>query len=111
MAKIKLSKPIIHGEETINELSFRTPKSTEVIEFGYPIIAHVNEEGASMEFKMKIIMKYASRLSGYPPSSFDDIELSDLMAIANEIANFFNEAASKMTQMELSQMTVTKPPK
>lgn len=94
MAKIKLAKPIIHGDETISELELRDPTVQDVTDIGYPFVLVTGEGDTAIELRPKIVMRYAARLSGLPPSSLSDITLADLSRLQTEVMGFFGEEAA-----------------
>lgn len=98
MAKIKLYKPVTHGEETITELDLREPTVQDVSDIGYPFVLLTGDGDTAIELKPKVVMRYAARLSGLPPSSLSDITLGDLSRLQEVVMGFFgNEVAAPQT--------------
>ena len=93
MTAIKLSKPIQHGEDQVAVLELRDPTVDDVSDIGYPFLMIPNDGDMAMELRPKVIMRYAARLSGLPPSSLKTISLSDLSKIQEAVMDFFGDVA------------------
>lgn len=81
IAKVKLQKPLQHGEDKIDEIELREPKSGEL-------------RGISMveliQLKTDAVFELIPRISNPPLTDVEVAELSasDLFLISSEIANF-----------------------
>ena len=87
----KLKKEITANGEQVSELELREPVAKDLIEIGMPL--GFNADGSS-EIKMQVVAKYISRLAGIPPSAVLEITPTDLMGLALEVVDFFNEPES-----------------
>lgn len=92
--QITLSKPITYGDDSIAVLDLRDPTVTDVAEIGYPFLVLPGDGDAAIELRPKVIIRYAARLSGLPPSVIKDISLADLNQLQAEIMGFFGDAAA-----------------
>ena len=92
--KFPLSKSINAHGESLSVLNLREPTGAEIIELGMPIV--VTAEG-SIDFKMKVVARYISRLATIPPNSVEQISPQDLMQLASEISAFFGGPESVTT--------------
>lgn len=92
--KVKLSQPITHGDEAITELTLREPTVDDVSDIGYPFVLVTGEGDTAIELRPKIVMRYAARLSGVPPSILKDISLGDLSSLQGVVMGFFGEGAA-----------------
>lgn len=72
---IKLKLPIEHGSETIRELVLRRPKAKDF-------------RRLSMEPGMGEMLDLAGELSGQPPSVIDELDVADMLAVAEELGKF-----------------------
>ncbi len=90
---IKLSKPIEAHGATVSELELRQPTVEEVGEIGYPFLILSGDNGGAIELRPKIIMKYASKLAGIPPSALKAISLGDLSELQTAVMGFFGQEA------------------
>lgn len=90
---VKLSKPIMHGETAITELNLREPTVEDVAELGYPFVLITNDNETAVQLQPKVILKYAAKLSGVPPSIIKNITLTDLSNLQGEIMGFFGQEA------------------
>jgi hypothetical protein len=90
---VKLSKPImIDGLEQVN-LDFRLPTIDDVVEIGYPFLIVQTDNGFGVQLQPKVVMKYASRLAGVPPSALRGLSLGDLSELQAAIMGFFGDEA------------------
>ncbi len=94
MTVIKLSKPLLVGEEIIDEITLRQPTVKEVAEIGYPFIIVSGDNGSGVDLRPKVVLRYVSRLAAIPPSSLDDLSLGDLSALQAEVMGFFGQEAA-----------------
>lgn len=95
---IALSQPIKHGQDELSELVLRDPTVEDIVDIGYPFLILPSDGGLGYELRPKIVMKYASRLGGVPPSVVNKISLADLSALQGAVMGFFgNEAATPRT--------------
>lgn len=72
---VTLQFPVKHGSEEIRELNFRRPKGKDMRKL--PSDVSVGD-----------IMDLAARLSGYPPSVMDELEIADFNAVNEVIGDF-----------------------
>ena len=90
---VRLSKPIIHGEDSLAEIELRDPIVDDVAELGYPFLVVSGDNGTGIELRPKVVLKYVSRLAAIPPSSLKTLSLGDLSALQNAVMGFFGEEA------------------
>lgn len=88
---IKLGKPLEHGDDEIFELVLRPPTVDDLADCGYPFTASTGEGDTVIELKPKVILKYASRLAGVPPSVLKAMALADFMKVQTEVMGFFGD--------------------
>lgn len=74
---IKLSEPIEANGETINEITLTPPRAR-----------HFRSMPVKQTLDMGDLLDLASRLSGIPPSSIDQMSAADALKVVGEIANF-----------------------
>lgn len=86
---VQLSKPISVGEDTIDFLELREPTVEDVGDIGYPFLMHMSDNSTALELRPKIVLKYISRLSSYPPSTIKKISMSDLSELNGVVMGFF----------------------
>jgi hypothetical protein len=103
---VKLSKPIEAHGASVAELDLREPTVEEVGEIGYPFLLVPGDNGGGMELRPKIIMRYASKLAGVPPSSLKGVTIGDLGAIQSVVMGFFIDvmATKQNSSTELSTL-------
>lgn len=97
MSVIKLSKPLLVGEEIIDEITLRQPTVKEVAEIGYPFIVVSTDNGSGVDLRPKVVLRYVSKLAAIPPSSLDELSLGDLSALQAEVMGFFGQEAATPT--------------
>lgn len=92
---VPLNVPIkAHGEE-VSVLTLRRPTVAEVRKIGrLPYIVGGTDESGNLTPDMGVVPAYISVCAGIPPSSVDQVDLSDLNTLAWRIAGFFVEPAS-----------------
>ena len=77
--KVTLTKPIeAHGEE-ITELTFRMPRPGDL----RGIKVSINEDGLNLD--LGVMLDLGAKLAGVPPSSFDKLEIADVVAILGQV--------------------------
>ena len=92
---VTLSKALPGGE---TELDLREPTVDDVSDIGYPFLVISTDNGSAIQLQPKVVLKYASRLSGTPPSSLKALSLSDLSRLQEAVMGFFgDEAATPQT--------------
>ena len=90
---VPLAVPIkAHGEE-VSVITLRRPTVAEVRKIGRLPYAIVDDSGSAGP-DMHVIPAYVAVCAGIPPSSVDQIDLSDLNQLAWTIAGFFMAPAS-----------------
>lgn len=89
---IKLSSPIdAHGEQ-LTELTLRRPTVQEVRAIkSLPYKIDKNED---VSLDLDVSAKYIAVCAGIPPSSVNQLDLSDLNSLSWAVAGFFMTAAS-----------------
>jgi|SRR5450830_1019362 len=89
---IKLSAPIdAHGEQ-LTELTLRRPTVQEVRAIkSLPYKIDKNED---VSLDLDVSAKYIAVCAGIPPSSVNQLDLSDLNSLSWAVAGFFMTAAS-----------------
>lgn len=92
MTITKLTKPLIFGETTITELSLRRPTAGDLRGIKMQAIG---------ELEVDTILKLAQRLSTTPlaPTTLDDLDSADLLALGAEIAGFFSASPTPSPRM------------
>ena len=90
---IKLSKPIIVGDSSSDELILREPTVDDVGEIGYPFVASQGDGGTEIKMLPKIILRYASKLGAVPPSALKTLTIQDLFKIQEVVMGFFGDEA------------------
>ena len=90
---VPLAKPISVGDEEISQLELREPAIKDIRDLGYPFIVVQGKSGGGMEVLPDVVLRYAARLSGNPPSSLDGITLGDLSKLQVAIIGFFGDEA------------------
>lgn len=91
--KIKLSRPIPDGENTITDLELREPSVADVGDLGYPFVLNVTDGEIRIELKPKVILKYASRLGDVPPSTINSLSFGDFSVVQEAVMGFFGQVA------------------
>lgn len=89
---IKLDQPIeAHGEQ-LTELTLRRPTVQEVRAIkAMPYKLDKNED---VSLDMDVVAKYIAVCAGIPPSSVNQLDLSDLNSLAWVVFSFFTTSAS-----------------
>lgn len=90
---IKLSKPIFEGDIEHTELTLREPTIEDISKIGYPFLMIETDNGTAIQVQVNIILKYASKLGGVPPSCIKTLKISDLSAIQTAVMSFFGDEA------------------
>jgi len=93
MAIVKLSKPITVGDTQLTELDLKMPTVDDVAEIGYPFLMIQNDNGTAIQLQPKVVLKYASKLGGVPPSSLKSISMTDLTNLQTAVMGFFGDEA------------------
>jgi len=89
----KLQVPIEAHSEPVTELTLRRPTVQEVRAIkALPYKIDKNEE---VSLDMDVAAKYIAVCAGIPPSSVNQLDLSDLNALSWAVAGFFMSAASQ----------------
>lgn len=91
MTVVKLTKPISHGDDTYTELDLRAPTIDDICDLGDPYLIVVGDGETHIRLQPKIILKYAARLSGLPPSSLKEISIQDLNNIKAAVLGFLGD--------------------
>lgn len=92
----KLSSPVDAHGDTLQELTLRRPTVLEVRAIkALPYRIDKNEE---VTLDMDVAAKYIAVCSGIPPSSVNQMDLSDLNTASWVIAGFFMSAASRTSE-------------
>jgi len=92
---IKLSKPIQAQGETLDELKIREPVGADIRACGMPmafIALADNPNQQRIEMNTAAIAQYISRLCDIPPSSVDQLALSDFARLMEIVSGFFEVA-------------------
>jgi hypothetical protein len=94
-----LAEPIVAHEGEVREITFRSPKSKEVFDFGHPFqnLIHtkrdpktgVEEETEENKIDRVALRQWMIRLSGKDAEIIDQIELSDFQEITTWLAQKF----------------------
>ncbi len=90
---VKLSKPILIGDQELTELDLREPTIAEVSELGYPFLVVESQGGSGIQALPKVVLAYASKLAAVPPSSLKNISITDLLALQGAVQSFFGDMA------------------
>ena len=89
---VKLSSPIQAHGETLTELTLRRPTSKEARAIkALPYRMGMDE---SIAIDLDVAAKYIVACADIPPSSIDQLDLSDLNTLAWKVAGFFMTPAS-----------------
>ena len=89
---VKLQVAIEAHGETVSELTMRRPTVQEVRAIkALPYKIDKNEE---VTLDMDVSAKYIAVCAGIPPSSVNQLDLSDLNSLSWAVASFFMSAAS-----------------
>lgn len=94
MSTVALSKPITaHGEE-VSELTFREPKTEDVIEIGLPhlIIPGADGQSTGIEIRQPVVARYISKLAAIPMGSVKSLSLKDFSLCTAVVMGFFGES-------------------
>lgn len=85
--KIKLTKPILRGDEEITELDLREPDAGDVMACGYPL--SIGDGVATPD--AVAVGKLIARLSALPPSSIKQLNLVDFNEAMGVVLGFFGK--------------------
>lgn len=89
---IKLASPIKAHDEELTELTLRRPTVQEVRAIkSLPYKIDQNDE---ISLDMETASRYIAVCAGIPPTSVNQLDLSDLHTLAWAVARFFMSAAS-----------------
>jgi hypothetical protein len=92
-APVPLSAPITAHGEQVTELTLRRPTPAECRKIrALPYSIGQNEE---VTLELNVAMTYIGICAGIPPSSVDQMDLSDINTLAWKVAGFFMTPASK----------------
>lgn len=83
--ELKLSKPLQHGEETIDVLTFREPTAREIKKYGFP--ANITEGSVDTN----VVFQYVVELAALPPCVIDQMSARDFTEAIKVVAGFFGE--------------------
>ncbi len=90
---VKLQVPIeAHGEPLV-ELTLRRPTVQEVR--AIKALPYKIDKGQDVSLDMDVAAKYIAVCAGIPPSSVNQLDLSDLNTLSWAVAGFFMSAASQ----------------
>ena len=88
---VKLSEPVTaHGQQK-TEIVFKPPKVKLRVEAGDPYSVLQTPSGKSIQILSKVILFYAWKLAGVPPTTFDELDGEDWDTIEAAILLFFGE--------------------
>lgn len=91
---VPLKKPIkAHGEE-VNELHIaHLDGSSEILEFGLPVLSVISADGQTlgMEIRAKVVAKYICKLAQIPMGSVEKLHPMDFNRCAAVIQGFFGD--------------------
>lgn len=82
---VKLTAVVKNGTDTIDKLTFRAPTVAEIRKLGLPMIFH----GEDLCVNTDVAAKYASLLSGEPPSVIDKLSIPDFTLVIGKVCSFF----------------------
>lgn len=75
--KLKLEYPIKWGEDTISEIVFQRPKGKHLKSIGTEVTGET-------------VMTIAGKISGHPPSFFDEMDVIDWTRVGEVIGDFLD---------------------
>ncbi len=82
---VKLTTAVKSGSDTIEELTFRPPTIAEIRKLGYPMMFRGDDTMVNTE----VAAKYASILSGEPPSVINKLSIPDFTMVLGKVCSFF----------------------
>lgn len=88
-----LAVPIKAHAESVTQLELRRPTVAEVRKIGRMPYVAVDASG-KVTPDMSVVPDYIAVCAGIPPSSVDQLDLSDLNQLGWMVSNFFMEPAS-----------------
>ncbi|UEP49656.1 phage tail assembly protein [Burkholderia ambifaria] len=91
--KIQLSKPIEAHGETLNVLEMCEPTPADVR--AIKALPYAVDQEENVHMRPEIVAKYISRCASIPPSSVDQIDLTDFNEICWVVAGFFLKRGSR----------------
>ncbi|RBH54787.1 MULTISPECIES: phage tail assembly protein [Pseudomonas] len=90
---VKLQVPIEAHGEPLSELTLRRPTVQEVR--AIKALPYKIDKGENVSLDMDVAAKYIAVCTGIPPSSVNQLDLSDLNTLSWAVAGFFMSAASQ----------------
>lgn len=90
---VKLQVPIEAHGEPLSELTLRRPTVQEVR--AIKALPYKIDKGEDVSLDMDVAAKYIAVCAGIPPSSVNQLDLSDLNTLSWAVAGFFMSAASQ----------------
>ncbi|MFG0828766.1 phage tail assembly protein [Pseudomonas sp. CJQ_7] len=93
---LQLSAPIEAHGESMQELTLRRPTVQEVRTI--KALPYRIDKSEEVTLDMDVAAKYIAVCAGIPPSSVNQLDLSDLNTASWVIAGFFMSAASKTSE-------------
>jgi len=90
---VKLQVPIEAHGEPLGELTLRRPTVQEVR--AIKALPYKIDKGQDVSLDMDVAAKYIAVCAGIPPSSVNQLDLSDLNTLSWAVAGFFMSAASQ----------------
>ncbi|MBP9942413.1 MAG: phage tail assembly protein [Comamonas sp.] len=89
-----LAKPIKAHSEQVTELQLRRPTPAEAKKIGRMPYVITNLATGAYSPDLSVVGDYISVCAGIPPSSVDQLDLSDLNQLAWQICSFFTTPES-----------------
>lgn len=90
---IKLSSPITAHGETLSEISLRVPTPADARKVkSLPYVMGADE---SVNLNVDVCAKYVELLAQIPPSSIEQLAMSDFNTLCWEVAGFFMGSGSE----------------
>lgn len=93
---MKLATPITAHGETLSEITLKRPTAAQAREIGV-LPYRVAEDGVPQPL-IAPACRYIAVCSGIPPSSVDQLDITDLNALAWEVVGFFVNGASATSE-------------
>jgi len=90
---VKWQVPIEAHGEPLSELTLRRPTVQEVR--AIKALPYKIDKGEDVSLDMDVAAKYIAVCAGIPPSSVNQLDLSDLKTLSWAVAGFFMSAASQ----------------
>jgi len=90
---VKLQVPIEAHGEPLSELTLRRPTVQEVR--AIKALPYKIDKGEDVSLDMDVAAKYIAVCASIPPSSVNQLDLSDLNTLSWAVAGFFMSAASQ----------------